>query len=291
MISISNDFLKITVREQGCELIEIKSVKSQKDFIHKGDEKFWTYSTPILFPIVGRNKDDLFKINGKEYPISKHGFLRDSKFEIEKISDTEIKGTLKHSDNTLKSFPYKFTLTIIHKLEENKVTTSVNIANENDVTMYFGLGGHPALKCPINDSLDFQDYYIEFEEKERAEYSKIDLVSGFFTGEKELFLNNENKINLNYDLFLNDAVTFTDLKSKKAILKSDKLQEKIIFEFSDFPYIAFWTKKDAPFICFEPWFSHGDFINFEEEHNKKEGIIELEQKKVFSCSYSYIISE
>lgn len=291
MISIKNDLIQITVKENGCELSEIKSLKTGNQYLHDGNEKFWLFHAPVLFPIVGRNKDDMFKINGKQYPIGKHGFTRTSAFALEKVSETEVKGTLVQNEETLKCFPFNFTLTITHKLVANKVITSLNVANTDASNMPFAIGGHPALKCPINDTLSFNDYYLEFEENETADMSVIEPEFGFFTGERTPFLNNENKINLNYDLFKIDAVTFTDLKSKKVTLKSDKSKENVVFEYKDFPYIAFWTKKDAPFVCVEPWFTHGDFINFEGEHDKKEGMLNLAPNENFNCEYSFTINE
>ncbi len=291
MISIKNDFIQITVKENGCELSEIKSIKSGQQFLHDGNEKFWLFHAPVLFPIVGRNKDDMFKVFGKQYPIGKHGFARTSPFTLEKVSESEIRGTLNYNEETLTSFPFKFSLIISHKLIDNKVVTSLNVKNNDSIEMPFGIGGHPALKCPINDTLNFTDYYLEFEENETANMSIIEPEFGFFTGETVPFLKNENKINLNYDLFKIDAVTFTDLKSKKVILKSDKSTENVVFEYKNFPYIAFWTKKDAPFVCVEPWFTHGDFIDYTGEHDKKNGMLKLSPKETFNCEYSFTINE
>ena len=42
--------------------------------------------------------------------------------------------------------------------------------------------------------------------------------------------------------------------------------------FEGFPYMLFWTKKDAPLICIEPWCGITDNINSKGDITIKEGI-------------------
>lgn len=290
-ITIKNEFLQITVNEVGAELTEIKSVTTGNDYLHNGDEKWWSFHAPILFPIVGRNKDDEFKINGKKYPIGKHGFARTETFVLTKESDTEIKGVLTANETTRKSFPFEFTLEVTYKLEGNKVTTAFRVVNNDEHKMIFAIGGHPAFKCPIADGSEFTDYYLEFEENETVKASVIEKAYGFFTDKEIPMLENENKLNLNYDLFAIDAVVLKETKSNKVTLKSDKFKESLTFDYGEFEHIAFWTKKDAPFLCIEPWFSHGDYINFDKEHSEKEGMVPLKPNEDFNAKYSVAINE
>lgn len=290
-ITISNELFKITVNEMGAELVEIKSIETGNDYLHDGNPTWWKFHAPILFPIVGRNKDDLFKIEGKEYPICRHGFARISPFILEKVSDNVIRGTLSSDVITKKSFPYDFIFCVTYTLEYNKIITTFDIKNIGDKKMYFGLGGHPAFRCPIVDGASFDDYYLEFSEKETVKTSLVDLENGYFLAEDMDFLVNEDKIPLNYDLFSIDTIVLKNTKSNLVTLKSDKYKENLVFEYSDFPIIAFWTKKDAPFLCIEPWFSHSDYTFFDKEHSSKDNFICLVPKDTFNASYSVVINE
>lgn len=290
-ITILNEFLKITVNDIGAELIEIKSVKTGNDYLHDGNPSWWKFHAPILFPIVGRNKDDLFKIDGKEYPINRHGFARNLSFVLEKLSDNVIRGTLSSDSITKKSFPYDFNLYVTYKLENNKIVTTFDIINSSEEKMFFGLGGHPAFKCPIKNGASFSDYYLEFSENETVKTATVNLENGYFTEEQADFLINENKVPLSYDLFSIDTIVLKNTKSNLVSLKSDMYKENIVFDYTDFPFIAFWTKKDAPFICIEPWYSHSDYESFDSEHSLKEGFIYLLPKETFNASYSVIINE
>ena len=54
-----------------------------------------------------------------------------------------------------------------------------------------------------------------------------------------------------------------------------------------YPYLAIWTaKKDAPFICLEPWYGHADFSKVEEDFYHREGTMLLSTGKIFTTSYT-----
>ena len=40
----------------------------------------WPRHAPVLFPIVGRLKDDRLRHQGKSYHLPQHGFARDRRF-------------------------------------------------------------------------------------------------------------------------------------------------------------------------------------------------------------------
>ena len=49
---------------------------------------------------------------------------------------------------------------------------------------------------------------------------------------------------------------------------------------SGYPYLAIWTaKKNAPFICLEPWYGHADFSRVEEDFSHREGTMTLSAGK------------
>ena len=52
--------------------------------------------------------------------------------------------------------------------------------------------------------------------------------------------------------------------------------------FKDFPYLGIWTKKDAPFICIEPWVGIADSIFCDGNIFEKEGIQLLKPMAVFT---------
>ena len=77
------------------------------------------------------------------------------------------------------------------------------------------------------------------------------------------------------------------LTSHNISLKTKRDNKKILtFDFSGFPYLALWSKPNAPFLCIEPWQTTADRVNADGVFRNKERIIQLEPKKEFSCKYS-----
>lgn len=62
---ISYNTISIEVNSLGAELIQFS--KGDTKYIWNVDEAFWNKTSPILFPIVGRLKNDCYNLNGKNY--------------------------------------------------------------------------------------------------------------------------------------------------------------------------------------------------------------------------------
>ena len=78
-----------------------------------------------------------------------------------------------------------------------------------------------------------------------------------------------------------------NIKSNKVILQDRETNQKILeFDFTDFPYLALWSKKGAPFVCIEPWQNTADKIDSNQIFKDKENINQLEPDQVFSCKYN-----
>ena len=76
-----------------------------------------------------------------------------------------------------------------------------------------------------------------------------------------------------------------NLNSSKVYLKTET-KTILAFEFKEFPYLAFWSKPDAPFICIEPWFNTADKVNSNGIFEEKEDLIELMPNQEFTAEYS-----
>ena len=83
MIQIANEFLTVTLSPQGAELQSVKGAVSGLEYLWQADPKVWGRHAPVLFPFVGRSKNDQYTYQGKTYPMGQHGFARDRQFEVE----------------------------------------------------------------------------------------------------------------------------------------------------------------------------------------------------------------
>ena len=76
IIEIKNEELSVGINTLGSELMYIRSKNT--DFLWNGDEKVWSYRSPVLFPICGGLKEDTYLYNGEKYTLKKHGCARKS---------------------------------------------------------------------------------------------------------------------------------------------------------------------------------------------------------------------
>lgn len=280
--------LEIKTSPSGAELTSIKY--NSKELLHQGssvlDENgtvYWKRHAPILFPMVGSLKDNTTTINGKNYQMSQHGFARDMKFDIVKISEREHEYVLKYNEDTLKKYPFKFELYISYLVNNNELTVKYRVKNLDNKVMYFGIGGHPAFKIDLKDD---NDYQVEFEKNE-DEIKFYQLDKGLITYDNTYInrsLLSNNCIKIGNDTFAHDAIIMSGLKSRKVRLMKNNIN-MLEFDFTGFKYLALWSKNKAPFLCIEPWYTTADYIDSNQVFEEKKDNIKLDSGKEFECSY------
>jgi galactose mutarotase-like enzyme len=272
---LKNKNLSIKINPKGAELTSLFNHENQTEYLWNADPKFWGKSSPVLFPIVGSLKENKYRFEGKEYTLPRHGFARDREFMVEKSDENSVTFLLTHDENTLKVYPFKFEFRLIYSLENNTLNVTYSVKNIGENEMYFSVGGHPAFAVPLAENTGYNDYYLQFNKTEI--FKRWGLTpEGLIEMQPFDFLINTNKLTLTKELFYEDAIVFKNLKSTSIILKSDKTNQQLKFNFEGFPYLGIWAAKDANFVCIEPWCGIADSANHNQELTEKEGIIGLD---------------
>ena len=272
--------VEIGVFTKGAELYSYKI--NGEEFIWERNPEFWGGSSPVLFPFVGILKSGKYTFDGKEYEIStRHGFARDNNFDLIEKGENFLKFKFSSNEETLKKYPFKFDLFLTYKINGDTLEIKYEVINKNAGEMYFSLGAHPAFALKLNENIKLNDYFLEFEKEETAQIYK--LVNACVLNEKQDYLKNEKIIRLNETIFDDDAIIFKNLKSNKVTIKCDKTDKKISVNYEGFPYVAFWSKHAAPFVCIEPWFGITDFESCSGKLEEKEGIIKLPENNNFTA--------
>lgn len=283
--SILNSFLQIEVQQKGAELCSIKSLATGKEFMWDANPDVWGSFAPVLFPIIGCLKNQVTEYEGNKYEIPKHGFVRhNNNIELKEKTRNTLVFSLKYNDELLKLYPFKFEFEISFKLDNSRIIVGHKVINLDNKEMLFSLGGHPGFKCPVNDSEEYADYYLEFEHHENE--ATFDLTNdGFLKDTTRPVLNNANVLPLTNSMFDKDALIFKTLKSRKVTLKSKKSTQELSVQFSDFNYLGIWAKPKANFICIEPWLGIADADNTIGLLKDKEGIKTLKPAAEFYAEF------
>ena len=202
---------------------EIKSIKhlNGTEFMWQADADIWPRTAPVLFPIVGKVKNDLLRVKDKGYAISQHGFARDKKFTLIEQTENKVVYQLLYSEETLQKFPYDFKLILTYQWDEDKLICGYEVNNLGVETMFFSIGAHPGFLIPDGD---FSQYELLFNKPETAERHLLE--SGLFNHQTQLVLNNTEVLPLSSDLFELDAVVFKNIQSNQY-----QFFEKIIIRF------------------------------------------------------------
>ena len=288
-VTLENEFLAVRAVAKGAELVSVVDKRDGIEHLWTADPAFWSRHAPVLFPIVGRLKNNQYRIDGRTYSLNQHGFARDSDFELIEQDSQKAVFRLTWSEETLLKYPYRFELAIQYTLRDNALAIAYRVRNVDRQTIYFSIGAHPGFNCPFGEGTAFDDYYLEFELPETVPVRQIN-EKGLMKRESRPFLVHERVIPLSQSLFKDDALIFAGLRSRQVSLKNRRSAKTIAFEFDGFPYLAFWSPpQGAPFICIEPWFGHGDGEDFDGDFREKAGVLQLKPAEEFGCLHRLVI--
>ena len=288
MHSIQNEFLKISIDPKGAELYSIESKKTGLEYLWQGDTNFWAGRSPILFPIVGGLKNNQYTYKNKNYTLPKHGFVKDNTaIEVLEKTATKIIFTLQSSPETLSQYPFDFVLQLTFELKKHKIVISYEVFNPNSTeSMLFSIGGHPAFNCNLTDkTYGFETCYFEFEKPENFLTRTVN-AQGLIAAPTKCIAKDSKILRLTKNIFDKDALIFENLRSQKVTLHNTKQGRLLRFDFTNFPYLAFWSQPGAPFVCIEPWYGIGDNYDSNGDFETKEGIQKLKPNKKFTAFYT-----
>ncbi len=228
-LTIQNEYASAACKTLGAELLSYRTADG-REYLWQRDPAYWAKTSPVLFPYVGPVPDTV-TIHGKEYKLPRHGFARDYEFETAEQGEDFVVLKLAANEATKEVYPYAFTFTVTFRLVGPALTVTYGVANQGTDEMPFLIGGHPAFFCPMEEGEEFTDYMLHFEDGGIPD------------------------LHLNYPMFDNDALLYENLNHRTVKLVHRETGKGVKFDFPDYESVAFWTpvKKDAPFLCIEPW--------------------------------------
>ncbi len=283
---LENMYLKITINQQGAELSHILSKENGQSYLWNADEKYWKRSAPVLFPIVGSLKDSKFIVDGKDYPMSQHGFARDMDFVMAKQADGKrILFRLDCNEDTIERYPYKFSLEIEYTLDKYRLTTKWRVINKDDKAIHFQIGGHPAFMCPLGGKGKQSEYKLCFDTDKDLTYSLLS-ENGLVESEGNVLANDGGMVAIDEHMFDKDALIIEGGQANKVSLCKPDGMPYLSVGF-EAPLFGLWSPagKGAPFICIEPWYGRADKESFSGDIAEREYDNKLGVGEVFEAEY------
>ncbi len=287
LITIENEWLKAEFIRDGAELRKVKHKKNGLDYMWTGDSTYWGRVSPVLFPIVGRLKEDQYELNGQNYSMSQHGFLRDVTFDLHEQTQTNVSFVCESAGRFTDIYPYEFKAFIHYMLKDDALIVRWEIHNENQDVMYFSIGAHPAFKVPLLENETVEDYSLHFTPASTKHVMEYELKDSLIHEKGKA--NDISMIQLSDTLFKNDALVYSNIDIVKLISNTSGHGVEVSFE--KFPFVGIWSKyKDsdgtmAPFVCIEPWHGIADTYQTSGKLEEKLGINKLETGEVFKAEY------
>lgn len=282
---LENDKLKVTINHFGAELCSIVKKETGVEYVWNADERFWKRSAPVLFPFVGSLKNKEFLYGDKAYPMGQHGFARDMEFSLVSNDGRQAWFSLSSDDTTYEKYPFAFTLEIGYVLTDNTIKVIWKVINEDEKQMYFSIGGHPAFMCPLDGEGRQTDYFIAFDSDKNLVYSKLS-ENGLVYKKDNILETNGGKMQITEQLFDEDALVVEGGQAYRVSLCKPDGKPYLTVTF-DAPLFGLWSpaKKNAPFICIEPWYGRCDSEAFTGTLEEREYGSSLEPHENFEAEF------
>ena len=260
MKTLKNDILSIKVDRHGAELCSIRD-HSGREFIWQADPAFWKRHAPVLFPIVGSLWEKKYRIDGKEYTLGQHGFARDMDFHLISSDENTLWYELQSDAETLAKYPYAFTLRIGYRLNGNKIQVMWEVCNDDDKTMYFQIGAHPAFYYPdFNPDTEERGAFRLYKQSENGEMKPLESLKYLLISEKGCadtehvheLQTPDGRLPLKTTTFDHDAFIIDNQQVSKVVLESCEGEPFVSLEFNT-PALGLWSPAglNAPFACKE----------------------------------------
>ena len=269
--TLTSSQAKAVISSKGGELLSFQS-DDGLEYVWQGDPAYWASRAPHLFPYVGRLTDGQYIMDNEKHPLGIHGFFRFQELKLESQSENSVVLSLVPTQELLGQYDRNFKVILSYELQGSTLKISFQVENLDTRNMYFGYGGHPGFRVPLDDALSFQDYDLAFSEK--CQPVSIGMSPSCYVQGNDLPLSlvNDQILPLEHSLFDNDAIIMRNMASAIS-LKTSKNPHGVTVSYPQMPYLGLWHKphSDAPYVCIEPWTSlpsRQDVVEtFEEKHD------------------------
>ena len=264
-VTLNSGLIRVRISDFGAEMHSILD-RDGEERLWQGDPKFWANRAPIMFPVCSGLKEDAYLLNGKRYPMQKHGFARKLPWKLVYSDETIARYELTHQEE---GFPFEYAMFAEYSVSGSTITVRYEVENRGGEVFYSGLGSHEAYRTFGG----LKQCSIFFERPETLK--RFILHGNLLADEYEIMGENVSCLPLKTEYFAVDALVFPYLKSREATLASNVCDKRIRVRYDGMDVLMLWTKPGADYVCIEPWTNAPDFESCDMNIEHKPGMIRL----------------
>lgn len=273
LVGIGSAGLTARINPLGAELWSLTDAAGA-EYMTDADPAFWTGHAPILFPVVGALNANTVHVDGKAYPMGKHGFARASRFARVQTAADRARFRLTDSPESRAQYPFAFVLELDFWIAHMTLTITATVHNPGTAPLPFSFGFHPAFAWPLPGGTDEAAHRVTFAEDEPQPIRRIDPPSGLLLPQPFATPVEGRELAPDAAMFAPDALIWDRLHSHAASFGAPG-GARIDLAFPDTDMLGIWQKPGAHYLCIEPWAGIADPQGFTGELRDKPGIREL----------------
>ncbi|NWK94980.1 aldose epimerase [Sphingobium lactosutens] len=272
-IAIASSDLSAQIDPLGAELWSLRDAQG-RELMTDADPRWWTGHAPLLFPFVGRSRGDVYRLDGREYPMPQHGFARHSDFALVERGEDHALFRLEADNATRAAYPFDFRLDMGFVTDGPTLRMTATVTNRGEADMPFSFGYHPAFAWPLPYGGAAEDHCVLFDQPEPAPIRKVGDEPGLIARKPVPSPVEGDTLVPTYAMFEGDALIWDDLASR-SLTWGVPGQPHLKIDFPDTPWLGLWQKPGAHYLCVEPWAGMADLVGFTGAVWDKQGVMAL----------------
>jgi galactose mutarotase-like enzyme len=267
---MTNGTLSATVKADGAELCSLRDA-AEVEMLWQA-QPVWPRHAPVLFPIVGRLKNDTLRHAGKSYRLTQHGFARDKRFAWLNRSATACRLVLHEDAETRAVYPFPFRLEIAFTLNDDVLEQQFTVTNPGRDVLPASLGAHPGFVWPLADGVEKTAHVLDFAEPETGPVRR--LSGGVLIPAPQPSPIVTQRLALNEALFAADALILPNPVSR-SVRYTAPGASTIEVAWEGFRQLGIWSRVGGDFLCIEPWHGTASPADFDGEFRDKPDLMHI----------------
>jgi len=262
--------LSATVKADGAELCSLRDAAG-RELLWQALPA-WPRHAPVLFPIVGRLKDDRLRHRGQEYRLTQHGFARDRRFAWAETSGASCRLVLQDDAATREIYPFAFRFAVDYVAAGDTLSVIYAVTNTGDEMLPASMGAHPAFNWPLAAGIAKDAHVLQFDADEPAPIRRA--RDGLIMAETFPTPIQGRVLKLSEALFAANAIIL-DRVASRSVRFTAPGAPAIEVGWDGFPELGIWMPPGADFLCIEPWHGMASPVGFDGEFSDKPGLFIL----------------